>query len=225
MTRRDHLHAITSWLNDLNDLTAGHAPLVDAKRKIAALAAALSEEYPAGAFTRQSLVVVAKASTFFPGFGEICKTLSPWWLERRPQPLAITSDQPASVKQREIEREVRESWQGITAEQARAKIRALNGNPMRLTLGHMLASALRKHAPQHLGLLPPEWLADRTEPADVVALRQPRTTALSPDQLATARTEMQKTRAAALGIPAQVRRADADTRAEFIACIQGDSDA
>ena len=207
MTRRDHLHTVTSWLNDLNDLTAGQTPLADAKRKIAALAAALSEEYPAGAFTRQSLVVVAKAGTFFPSFGEICKTLSPWWMERRPPPLAIASDQPASIKQREVEREVRESWEGITPEKIRAKVREIDNCPMSRVMGHMFGTAVRKHAPQHLGLLRPEWLEQTDEPANVVALRQQRSTVLTPDQLATARAELQKTRAAALGIPAQVRKA------------------
>ena len=39
--------------------------------------------------------------------------------------------------------------------------------------GHFFATALAKYAPQHLGLLPPEWLEDRNEPASVTALRKP----------------------------------------------------
>ena len=29
---RSHLHTVSSWLNDLTDLTAGSAPLADSKR-------------------------------------------------------------------------------------------------------------------------------------------------------------------------------------------------
>lgn len=173
---RQHLRAATEWLNDLANLTAGPTPLADSKPKIATLAAALAEDYPAAAFNRQSLVVVAKASKFFPTYSEICAILSPWWKERRPKPIAIASDQPAAVRQREIEREARESWQNITPEQVRAKIRTIRAGWQPRTYGPFLASALRKHAPQHLGLLPPEWLVEHLEPADVVALRALRET-------------------------------------------------
>ena len=173
---RDHLRVATSWLNDLANLTAGPTPLADSKPKIATMAAALAEDFPAAAFTRQSLVVVARAAKFFPSYSEICAILSPWWKERRPKPIAIASDQPAAVRQREIEREARESWQNITPEQVRSKIRAVRDGWQPRTYGSFLASALRKHAPQHLGMLPPEWLVEHTEPADVVALRRMRET-------------------------------------------------
>lgn len=51
------------------------------------------------------------------------------------------------------------SWRGITEQQVRAKIRALDGHPFRMQLGRILAVALKRYAPKLLGLLPPEFLA------------------------------------------------------------------
>ena len=88
---------------------------------------------------------------------------------------AIAADQNATIRQREIERTVRESWEGIAAAQVNAKIRAVRDSPagpMQAVLGSLLAAALAKHAPLHLGLLPPEWLKGHVEPADVTALRK-----------------------------------------------------
>ena len=170
MTRRDLLHAVSSWLNDLNELTAGSKPLADSKPKIASLAAALGEEFPPGAFTRQSLLVVARANKFFPSYAEICELLSPWWKDHRPTPIAIETDQSSSVKQREIERKNREEWQGITAAQIRGHIRDMEGAPP--AWRPILAHALAVNAPQHLGLLPPEWLKGVTEPPERARLRE-----------------------------------------------------
>jgi hypothetical protein len=65
-------------------------------------------------------------------------------------------------RQREkIQREhdiAEESWRGITDAQIQAKVRLLDGHPFRMLLGRMLATAVRRHAPRSLGLLPPEFL-------------------------------------------------------------------
>jgi hypothetical protein len=172
---RSHLHTVTSWLNDLNDLTAGARPLADSKRKIAALASALFDDFPPAAFTRQSLLVVSRAYKFFPSYAEICEVLSPWWKDHRPAPVAIAApDQSASAQQRERDRENRESWEGITAAQVRAHIRDLaDFAPTDMAIAHrgILAHALANRAPQHLGLLPPAWLNDLTEPPERAKLR------------------------------------------------------
>ena len=168
---RGHLHAVTSWLNDLNDITAGSKPLADSKPKIAALASILFEEFPPGAFTRQSLIVVGRSCKFFPSLAEICEVLGPWWKDHQPPLIAIAGDQAATVKQREIERETRESWENITPQQIRANVRALDGHQWRDAWGNLLAAAIQKHAPHHLGLLPPEWLKDRSEPPERAKLR------------------------------------------------------
>jgi hypothetical protein len=74
---------IGSWLSDLATLTAGSAPVADAKVKIAALAGMLTTEFPPDAFTRDSLQHVARACTFFPSYAELTRALSGWWREHK----------------------------------------------------------------------------------------------------------------------------------------------
>ncbi|HEY2617813.1 MAG TPA: hypothetical protein VGI78_10780 [Acetobacteraceae bacterium] len=140
--------------------------------KLKAYVPMLAQEFPVDAFGTASLAAVGRSFTFFPSFAELCTALSPWWKEHRPQRPAITADQPATIRQREIERQCRESWESVTAEQVRAKIRAIRDSWKPAVYGHFLGIALIKYAPHHLGLLPPEWLRERREPADVVALRR-----------------------------------------------------
>jgi hypothetical protein len=168
----DKAAIIRDWLKALATLCASNLEKDDLQGKLRAYTPMLSQEFPQEAFSPAALAHVARACTFFPSFAELCAALAPWWKEHRPQPIAITSDQPDTVRNRESERLSRESWKNITPEQVRAKIRALNGNPMRAVLGHFLATALANHAPHQLGLLPPEWLVDHAEPANVVALRR-----------------------------------------------------
>jgi len=149
---------VRDWLKALGTLVAGSLPPNEVRAKLALLAPMLADEFPVAAFCPVSLAAVARQCKFFPSYAEICEVLSPWWRENRPPLTAIASDQAATVRQRAIERECRESWEGVTAEQVRAKIRDLDSHPFRLLLGRMLATALRRHAATNLGLLPPEFL-------------------------------------------------------------------
>jgi hypothetical protein len=171
MTRRDHLHGVTSWLNDLANLTAGPTPLADSKPKIASLAAALGEEFPLGAFTRQSLLVVARTTKFFPSYSEICDALSPWWKDHRPTPVAIETDQSGGAKQAQRDRENAESWVK-TPQEVRAKITEIRNGFMPHLFGPIFGAAMQRHRPHLLPLLPPEWLKWLpTEPPERAALR------------------------------------------------------
>ena len=76
-----------------------------------------------------------------------------------------------------------ESWSSVTPQQVRAKIRNVNDSPAPMHFGHIRAGALSRHAPHHLGLLPPAWL----------------------DQLEQQPTPL---RAAASAIPTEVRRGE-----------------
>lgn len=166
--------AIRDWLKALAVLCASGPNKNELLGKLNAYVPMLAQEFPKEAFSPISLAEVGRKFTFFPSYAELTQALSPWWKEHRPPPVAsvITSDQNATVRQREIDREVRESWQTITDADVRAKIRAVLDSPMPQSFGPFLAAALRKHAPQHLPLLPPQWLKERTEPADVIALRR-----------------------------------------------------
>jgi len=154
---RNHLRAVTEWLNDLANLTAGPTPLADAKPKITRMALALAEEYPAGAFTRSSLVAVAKAYKWFPSYADINAILSPWWKERRPTPRLLAAPTTRGQQERD-ERERADSWANITDGEIRAKIWALNRHPQRLQYGRLLATCINRHAPHKLSQLPPEFL-------------------------------------------------------------------
>jgi hypothetical protein len=204
---------IRDWLKALGVLAVGSMTPQEFKARIDAMTTLLAAEFAPGAFTPASLAVVARGCRHFPTYAELCDVLAPWWREHRPTPAAIPGDQSATVRQREIDREVSESWANITAAQVRAKLRDLDGHPMRNLLGDFLATALRKHASHHVALLPPEWLKDGADGADVVALRRPPPerpfAVLSAEQLQAARDDLQQRRAAALGIKPEVRRGPA----------------
>jgi hypothetical protein len=169
----DKVTLIREWLVALAVLCRTNVGKEELAATLNAYAPMLAARYSLGAFSQASLDAVATQCSYFPSYAELCGALSPWWQEHRDtEALQIASDQPATVRQREIDQAVRDSWRNITAENVRAKVRAVQDSPMPPALGAFLATALRKHAPQHLGLLPPKWLAERPgEPADVVALR------------------------------------------------------
>jgi hypothetical protein len=163
------------------------APM-DATRAAKALADMLPmlADFPDAAFCLDSLDAVATKCRFAPSYAELRGHLADWWKAHRPPLHAIETDQSASAVQAGRDREDRESWEGITAAQVRAKVRALEGIIAPGWRG-ILAHALAKNAPHHLGLIPPEWLKDVAEPP-----------------------ERAKLRAAAAEINAQVRRGPTD---------------
>jgi hypothetical protein len=159
---KHQLQAAAKWLNDLGDLTAGSPSLSEAKTKLATMAAALAEEFDASVFNRSSLTFVARRCKFFPSFGEACEALAEW-RKQHPRHPAISgpADGPNEQQRRALEAEheaAEASWRNISEPAIFAKVRALDGHPMRLLLGRMLATAVRRHAPRMLGLLPPEFL-------------------------------------------------------------------
>jgi hypothetical protein len=168
----DKIPAIRDWLKALAVLCASNLGKAELLGKLNAYAPMLAQEFGEGAFCATSLATVGRQFKFFPSYAELTEALSPWWKEHRPPLVAIASDQPGTIKQREIERQVRDSWTNISEAQVRAKIRTIRDGWMPGLYGAFLASCLRKHAPHHLALLPPEWLAERTEAADVIELRR-----------------------------------------------------
>lgn len=157
------------------------APM-DATTAAKALTAILPmlDDFPDGAFTLDSLGAVASACTHgVPNYAELRGHIGAWWKLHRPQPTAITADQPATIRQREIEREVRESWANVSAAQVRTRINDIRAIPRANGVGSAVArasssfltTAVRKYAPHHLGLLPPEWLADHETIAEPPPLK------------------------------------------------------
>jgi len=168
---------IRNWLKALGALTAGNLPASEVKGKLDAMVPMLAMEYQAEAFTPLSLAAVARECEFFPTYATLTKHLSAWWKEHRPPPSqrAIETERQGylppeqrKAKQERETREARESWQNITAEEVRRKIRALDGHPMRIVLGKILHTGLARHAAQHIGLLPPEFFPNDNSPGTVV---------------------------------------------------------
>jgi hypothetical protein len=64
-----------------------------------------------------------------------------------------------SEADREAEAEVgrRRDWGRMSEQTVMAKVRALDGHPIRNELGRILAIALWRYCPQYLSLLPEEW--------------------------------------------------------------------
>jgi len=88
---------IGSWLTDLANLSAGGAPISDARAKIAAMTAAISEDFPHQAFNRQSLMAVSRKCKFFPSYAELHEALSAWVGENRPRPLSLPGPEATAL--------------------------------------------------------------------------------------------------------------------------------
>ena len=71
----------------------------------------------------------------------------------------MTLPNPQSMRDQRDAAEL--SWAIITPHQIREKIANVEAvpGPMRAVFARMLAHAIATHAPQHLGLLPPKWIA------------------------------------------------------------------
>ena len=115
-------------------------------------------DFPDEAFCLGSLEAVATQWDSRPLYArELRGHLAEWWRRHRPTPTAIPpASQPRQAAPRRRPRNRprcrRKLGKYHPQPQVRAKIRELDGNGMRQTLGHFLATAVAKHAfPYHLG--------------------------------------------------------------------------
>jgi hypothetical protein len=142
------------------------APM-DSERASKGLAGILPmlEAYPDGAFTLDSLEYVAARLQRVPTYSELNPLIGAWWKEHRPAHVAITHDRSDLNKIRREHDAAEASWKGITADQLRAKLREIAACPEahRGTLGRTLATAVERHAPHLLGLMPPKFLEPTPE--------------------------------------------------------------
>ena len=152
---------VRNWVKALGGLCAGNLSLKEAEARMTAYAPMLAREFAPNAFTVASLAAVARAcSHHSPTFGEISNALSAWWEDNAPTanvPLIAGPQQDPWRQRVERERaETKADWQ--EPEAVRRAIASLVGQPRRLELGRMLAAMIHRHAPQNVGLLPPEFL-------------------------------------------------------------------
>lgn len=122
----------------------------------------LLADYPDDAFNAQTLKAVASAATVTPNYRQITTVFDAWrgetFVPPRPLPSPESFRPTSQYPSRE---EIAASWQD--AANVRASIRRiqeLEHEEIRVTsaLQRALIAALTRHAPGHLGLLPPAWL-------------------------------------------------------------------
>lgn len=74
-------NTVREWLKALGVLCAGNLSQEEAELKLSAYAPLLAREFGPECFTPGSLTSVARATKFFPSFGEVCNALTAWWQE------------------------------------------------------------------------------------------------------------------------------------------------
>lgn len=91
MTDTAALHAASSWLSNLATLTRHKrkSPTPDElraqKEELALYATMLARDFPAAAFTSDSLHWVSRGKTYWPACEEIRQPLRDWWAIHRPR--------------------------------------------------------------------------------------------------------------------------------------------
>lgn len=68
---------VRNWLKMIGALNIGAMEPDEIEWRLAVLAPALAEEFAASVFTPETARTVARQSSYFPTFGEICKALEP----------------------------------------------------------------------------------------------------------------------------------------------------
>ena len=87
MTQQTHEPVVRQWCQSLGILTAVSISRQEAEMKLAAYVPLLASEFPAAAFTTESLQHVARlCHRGFPTYPEIVNHLSMWWRENRTLP-------------------------------------------------------------------------------------------------------------------------------------------
>jgi hypothetical protein len=148
---------VYDWLKALGVLTASATSEAVADNKLHAYAPLLADEFDQACFCRSSLAFVARGAKFFPTFGEVCDLLVKWWRSQRPYTgLALSGPaDPWDAKVRAERAEAGSDWSDPVVIQA--SVTALDGNPLRPTLGRILAVAVAFHAPHLIELVPAEF--------------------------------------------------------------------
>jgi hypothetical protein len=95
--RRPPIATVREWIIALGVLTAGNMTRAEAEMKLRAYVPLLQDNFPAGAFTQDSLHHVASKCKWFPTYAEVVEHLGEWWRPRRPPLVAI---QPPDIPPR-----------------------------------------------------------------------------------------------------------------------------
>jgi hypothetical protein len=94
--QQQHQTAVRQWCLSLVVLSAVRISRDEVETKLAAYAGLLAREFPAAAFSADSLAHVAAASVKgFPTYGELVASLRVWWADHRPLPPMLEPPPPA----------------------------------------------------------------------------------------------------------------------------------
>jgi len=159
---------IRDWLKLLGTLNVGAMDHREFTTRLNVLVPALADRFDPAAFTQQSAYHVAANCTHFPTFGEIVPLLAAWWREHAPPLVAIErTDRHATTD------DPRDDWPDIhDPAYLRRKIRQLTAHPQGLFWGRILAGAVKRLAPELLGMLPPDYLTDTPAEPDHIQRRR-----------------------------------------------------
>ena len=168
MARTEAQH-IRDWLKALGSLTAFSGNASEFSAKISAYTPLLGSDFTQAAFSPGSLATIARKCKFFPTYAELSDHLAAWWRDHRPPPSTHLLADPKARTHEEWHDMAEQSWREVTAGEVRTKITEIQmvgggavAHPMRSSFGRMFAHAIASHAPQHIALLPPEWLKPET---------------------------------------------------------------
>jgi len=170
--------AVSVWVQSLGLLTGPGQTREEADQNAKMYATLLAMEFDDGCFGTASLAYVARRSSYFPGFSQLCDLLAAWARdEYRPgDKPALTG--PADLWRAKVDAERAEAQRDWSDPAAVLKsIHILDDHPRRGHLGPLLGALVLHHAPQHVRLLPPEFLSEE------------------------ARTQAEEMRAASAGVP------------------------
>jgi hypothetical protein len=156
---------IRQWLQSLGVLVATGMSVTDAKERLATFAPLLASEFDARFFCQRSLAFVAKQCKFFPTFSEICEHLHEFGADLRTSQLLLAGpDRSETAWKSRIESERSDAvrdWSDPYKVRSSMQL-VLSSDVEQFRLGHMLAGLVKRHAPQNLGLLPPDWIEDKS---------------------------------------------------------------
>jgi len=94
-TRRAGVQTVRNWVEALGVLCCDNMTPTEAEMKVLAFVPMLQSDFPAEAFTQDSLSHVARECKYFPSYGEVYNHLSAWWRPRRPmQAVALPAPAP-----------------------------------------------------------------------------------------------------------------------------------
>ncbi len=169
-TKADMQH-IGQWLIRLRRVTAAGFEDVT-KEVLADYTGWLAQDFPLSVFTDASVKFIAEQSQYFPKWAILSAALMDWRgkhpdVPRIEGPMSesvrrhismLNNDEDWQREQMELRVDCLASWRDPHRVAATvAKIRGIESDALSTALGCLLAIAVKRHAPENLGFVAPQW--------------------------------------------------------------------